>query len=34
MDKNIFSSFFRERKINVELNTRGFVIFQEILNYF
>jgi len=33
MDKNIFSSFFRERKMDVELNTSGFVIFQAILNY-
>jgi len=33
MDKNIFSSLFRERKVDVELNTSGFVIFQPILKY-
>jgi len=33
VDKNIFRSFFRERKVNLERNTSGFVFFQTFLNY-
>jgi len=28
IDRNIFKSFFKERKIDVEPNTSGFVFFQ------
>jgi len=31
MDKNIFKSFFKERKIDVDPNTSGFVFFQAFL---
>jgi len=33
MDKKIFSSFFRETKIDVECNTIGFMFFEASLNY-
>jgi len=33
LNGNIFSSFFRQREIDEEFNTSGFIFFKALLNY-